>query len=262
MHFPWQKHSTRSRKKCYELSLENLDAQRNSPPSSDCFMMTWLEKCCRTANPLKDLISRMEWDKDACLLRCNSTYTSLKCYSLPYLGIYILDRLDGSLIDLSCLTAKTKTLKRLLIEALFADDSTLMAHIGTPFTGNCRHIIWSCNDVWPNDQSQQDRDPTPACTRDPSSTALYHNRWHSAKDRRVIQIPGEYFSNDGTLDREITARIQKADFVPSRVRTKVLQHRSIYLSTKLKVYNAIFLPSILYGSESCTLYRKYFIVLT
>ena len=129
MHFPWQKHSTRSRKKCYELSLENLDAQRNSPPSSDCSMMTWLEKCCRTAYPLKDLISRMEWDKDACLLRCNSTYTSLKCYSLPYLGIYILDRLDGSLIDLSCLTAKTKTLKRLLIEALFADDSTLMAHI-------------------------------------------------------------------------------------------------------------------------------------
>ena len=43
-------------------------------------------------------------------------------------GIYIRYRLDGSLFDLRRLTAKTKTLKRLLVEALFADDCALMAH--------------------------------------------------------------------------------------------------------------------------------------
>ena len=44
------------------------------------------------------------------------------------LGIYIRYRLDGSLFDLRRLTAKTKTLERLLLEALFADGCAIMAH--------------------------------------------------------------------------------------------------------------------------------------
>ena len=43
-------------------------------------------------------------------------------------GIYIRYRLDGSLFDLRRLSARTKTLERLLIEALFADNCALMAH--------------------------------------------------------------------------------------------------------------------------------------
>ena len=44
------------------------------------------------------------------------------------LRIYICYRLDGSLFDLRRLTTKTKTLERLLLEALFADDCALIAH--------------------------------------------------------------------------------------------------------------------------------------
>ena len=44
------------------------------------------------------------------------------------LSIYNRYRLDGSLFDLRRLTAKTKTLERLLLLALFADDCALMAH--------------------------------------------------------------------------------------------------------------------------------------
>jgi len=52
----------------------------------------------------------------------------LRAVSDLNLGIYIRYRLDGSLFDLRRLTAKTKTLERLIIEALFADDCALMAH--------------------------------------------------------------------------------------------------------------------------------------
>lgn len=44
------------------------------------------------------------------------------------LGIYIRYFLDGSLFDLRRLTAKTKTLERLLLEALLADDCAIIAH--------------------------------------------------------------------------------------------------------------------------------------
>ena len=68
---------------------------------------------------------------------------------------------------------------------------------------------------------------------------------------------GSTISNDGTLDKEITTRIQKASQAFGRLRIKVLQHKSISLSTKLKVYNTIVLPSLLYGCETWTLYRRH-----
>ena len=43
-------------------------------------------------------------------------------------GVYLRYRLDGSLFDLRRLTAKTKTVKKTVLEALFADDCALMEH--------------------------------------------------------------------------------------------------------------------------------------
>ncbi|PFX31654.1 Transposon TX1 uncharacterized 149 kDa protein [Stylophora pistillata] len=43
-------------------------------------------------------------------------------------GVYIRYKLDGSLFDLRRLNAKTKTIEKLILEALFADDCALRAH--------------------------------------------------------------------------------------------------------------------------------------
>ncbi|KAL8561420.1 hypothetical protein ACOMHN_037317 [Nucella lapillus] len=42
--------------------------------------------------------------------------------------VYIRYRMDGSLFDLRHLSAKTKTINKLILEALFADDCAFMAH--------------------------------------------------------------------------------------------------------------------------------------
>ena len=42
--------------------------------------------------------------------------------------VYLRQRLDGSLFDLIHLSAKSKTLERMILEALFANDCALMAH--------------------------------------------------------------------------------------------------------------------------------------
>jgi hypothetical protein len=77
------------------------------------------------------------------------------------------------------------------------------------------------------------------------------------KNVDTFKYLGSTISSDGTLDKEIAARIQKASQALGRLRTKVLQHKDIRLSTKLKVYNAIVLPSLLYGCETWTLYRRH-----
>ena len=61
------------------------------------------------------------------------------------------------------------------------------------------------------------------------------------------------------LDREADARIGKARQTLGRLRSRVLNHHNVRLSTKLKVYNTVVIPSLMYGFESCTLYRTHII---
>ena len=48
------------------------------------------------------------------------------------LGVYIRYRSDGSVFDLRRLSARTKTVEKLIIEALYAGDCVLMAHRENP----------------------------------------------------------------------------------------------------------------------------------
>lgn len=43
-------------------------------------------------------------------------------------GVYVGYRLDGSLFNLRCLQAHTKTLERLIQDLLFTDDAALVIH--------------------------------------------------------------------------------------------------------------------------------------
>ena len=61
---------------------------------------------------------------------------------------------------------------------------------------------------------------------------------------------GSTISCDGSLDREIDTRISKAS-----IRNCVLNEHNIHLFKKMKVYNAVILPSLLYGCVTWTLYR-------
>ena len=68
---------------------------------------------------------------------------------------------------------------------------------------------------------------------------------------------GSTISHDGSLDKEITARISKASQAMGRPGNRVLNQHNIRLSTKLKMHNAVVLPSLLYGCESWTLYDRH-----
>ena len=67
---------------------------------------------------------------------------------------------------------------------------------------------------------------------------------------------GSTISCDGSLDKELGTRIGKASQALGRLRNRVLNQHNITLSTKLKVYNAVVFPSLLYGCETWTLYRR------
>ena len=172
-------------------------------------------------------------------------------------GIYIRYRLDGSLFDLRHLTAKTKTLKRLLLEALFADDCALMTHNEHNLQAVVNKFSEAANKFGLTislSKTEAFFQTAPATSPQQPCITIDGTQLKNVESFKYL---GSTISSDGTLDREITARIQKASHAFGRPRTKVLQHKGICLSTKLKVYTAIVLPSMLYGCEIWTVYRRH-----
>ena len=63
---------------------------------------------------------------------------------------------------------------------------------------------------------------------------------------------GTTISNNGTIDAEISRRIQSAASAFGKLRSRLWDQRGIHLKTKMKVYRAIVIPTLLYSSETWT----------
>jgi hypothetical protein len=72
----------------------------------------------------------------------------------------------------------------------------------------------------------------------------------------AFQYLGSIISEDGLSDRDVTARIQKAGAAFGKLQTRVWNNRGIRTSTKVSVYNAVVVSTLLYSCESWLLYRR------
>ena len=68
---------------------------------------------------------------------------------------------------------------------------------------------------------------------------------------------GSMISVDDSPDKEIASRISKASQALGRLRSRLLNHHNVILDTKLKVYRAVVLSSLLCGCETWTVYRRH-----
>ena len=67
---------------------------------------------------------------------------------------------------------------------------------------------------------------------------------------------GSTLSRAVHIDDEVTARTAKASVSFGRLRTNVWERNGIRLDTKLKVYKAVVLPTLLYACETWTVYQR------
>ena len=68
---------------------------------------------------------------------------------------------------------------------------------------------------------------------------------------------GAWLSNDCKLDTKISNRICKASSSFGRLQARVFKNHNLTLATKIKVYTAVCLSTLLYGSESWTVYSRH-----
>nr|VZI35129.1 unnamed protein product [Spirometra erinaceieuropaei] len=67
---------------------------------------------------------------------------------------------------------------------------------------------------------------------------------------------GSTLSRKTKIDDEVANRISKASQAFSRLQSKVWNRHGLQLSTKLKMYKAVILPTLLYGAETWTVYAN------
>ncbi|XP_037774604.1 uncharacterized protein LOC119571296, partial [Penaeus monodon] len=135
-------------------------------------------------------------------------------------GVYIHTRSDGSLFKLARLRAKTKVRQVLIREMLFADDAALTAH---------------------SEEALQ---------------RLINCFAHACRVVEDFAYLGSTIASNLSLDAELNKRIGKAGTATARLAKRVWNNKKLTTNTKMKVYQACVLSTLLYGSESWTLYSR------
>ena len=171
-------------------------------------------------------------------------------------GVHLQYRLDGFLVDLRRLTTKTKTVKKIVLEALLADDCALMAHresdlqiIVNKFAETYRLFGLTISLGKTGFLFQQA--PTTVTHRPTISTD--GTQLKTVDDFKFYL--GSVISSDGSLDKEIIDRICKVSQALGRLKSRVLGQHNIRQSTNFKVYRAdSFSPasSVVVRHEPCT----------
>ncbi|RJG15198.1 hypothetical protein D4A39_16670, partial [Alcanivorax profundi] len=165
-------------------------------------------------------------------------------------GIFLHTRSDGNLFNLARLRARTKVRKVLIREMLFADDAALTAHteaalqrLITLFAEACTEFGLTISLKKTNIMGQDVSTPPTIIIGD-----------HTLEVVDKFSYLGSTISSNLSLDAELNVRIGKAASAMARLAKRVWDNPMLTLNTKMKVYQACVLSTLLYGSEAWTLY--------
>ncbi|XP_063595337.1 uncharacterized protein LOC134772300 [Penaeus indicus] len=165
-------------------------------------------------------------------------------------GIYLRTRSDGRLFNLACLRAKTKVREALIRDMLFADDAAVATHTQRELQTLMDHFSQACKDFGltislkkTNVLGQGTESPPTITINDYELDAVHQ-----------FTYLGSTIADNLSLDAEIDERIGKAAITLGRLTTRVWTNPKLTSNTKMAVYNACVVSTLLYSSETWTTY--------
>ena len=165
-------------------------------------------------------------------------------------GIYLQTRSDGNLFNLAHLKARTKVRKALIRDMLFADDAAVMTHTQRELQLLMDCFSQACKDfgliisLKKTNILGQDIPAPPVITIDDYELEVIHQ----------FTYLGSTITDNLSHDAEIDKRIGKAATTLTHLTSRVWTNPKLTVKTKIAVYNACILSTLLYGSETWTTY--------
>ena len=170
-------------------------------------------------------------------------------------GVYIQSRQNTDLFNVAQFRAKTKTIRILMRELLFVDDSTLVAHSAEEM----QKIVDAFSDVSKKfglkiniKKTEVLYQPNSTRTREEDSMV------DGNKNNCVLEFTylGSTISSNGCIDDETQRGVAKASASFGRLRQRLWNNHHASMRAKGKIYRAIVLFTLLYGAEAWTVYIR------
>ena len=171
-------------------------------------------------------------------------------------GVDIEYRLDGSLFNIRRLQARTKTSLRKLVDLQYADDAAILAQ--TP--ESLQHTLDKLTSIYKAFGLQVNIRKTEIIVQQTNPDLAIPQFHIDGTELQVVPLfryLGSIVSPSARIDNEILERINKASRAFGRLRGKVFQNKQLRLSTKVQVYAAVCISTLLYGAETWTCYRPH-----
>ena len=172
-------------------------------------------------------------------------------------GITIQYRMDGKLFNLRRLQAKSKVKEATVRDLLFANDCALNASSEPEMQQSMNKFSSACDSFGLTISTKKTEvmfQPAPRnAYTEPSITV----KGETLKVVESFAYLGSILSRSVRIDNEVDARIAKASTAFGRLRKKVWERNGLTTRTKLKVYKAVALPSLLYSCEIWTVYSSH-----
>ena len=177
----------------------------------------------------------------------------------PDAGVLVRWNVDGRLIPAGAAHVDAVSMRQLLL--LLADDITVTAETAA----GLQHALEVLFDVcrrWGMRISisktkvlsfSRPRAITSTPATPPTPTLTFTINGVALGDVDSAKYLGSWFSADGSLDKEISARISAASFAAERLRSTLWKIRRVCLKRKISLYRCLVLTILLYGAESWAL---------
>ena len=165
-------------------------------------------------------------------------------------GVYMHTRSDGKLYNIARLRAKTKVHETTIRDMLFADDAAVTAHTEYDLQQLMNRFSHACRDFGLTISLKK----TNVLSQDVDTPPVINN--YQLEVVHEFTYLGSTITDNLSLDAELNKRIGKAATTLGRLATRVWENPKLTTKTKMAVYNACFISTLLYGSEAWTTYSK------
>ena len=173
------------------------------------------------------------------------------------MGISIRYRMDGSVFNLRRLQAKTKVSEDSINDLLFADDCALNATSEANMQQSADIFSEACSNFGltiSTKKTEVMHQPAPGKQYIEPNININGQRLNVVDKFTYL---GSTLSRNVVIDDEINTRLAKASAAFGRLGQNVWDRRGITTLTKIKVYKAVVLTTLLYGCETWTVYSRH-----
>ncbi|BHF67679.1 hypothetical protein SprV_0301070700 [Sparganum proliferum] len=165
---------------------------------------------------------------------------------------------DGYLLNPRRMHFQSRVSTTTVHEILFADDCAL----NTTSEEEIQRSMDLFSAAYENFGLVINTQKTVVMHQQPPNSATHPNAPQISVNGTQLQVVenfpylGSTLSRNTKIDDEFANRISKASQAFGRLRSTVWNRHGLQLSTKLKMYKAVILPTLLYGAETWTVYTK------